>query len=810
MEFLDGETLATRLRKGAVPLNELLKVGIAVADALEMAHRAGIVHRDLKPGNIMLTKGGAKLMDFGLAKPAPLGAARTGSAPLVSAARTMSGASPLSPLTTAGSIVGTIQYMSPEQIEGKEADSRSDVFAFGAVMYEMVTGKRAFEGKSQLSVASAILEKEPDAIGTLKPLTPPALEHTIRRCLAKEQEKRWQSAGDVSGELLWIAESGSRAGVAAPPMPTRKMPVWLPWAAVAVALLIAAGTYLRFPKTEPSGPAWRVDLNLPPGIVLDEINTALALSPDGERLAFAASGPGSGQRLWLRSLNGQEPQSLAGTEGATYPFWSPDGRYVGFFASHKLKKFELASGRVQTLCDARAGRGGTWNHDGLIVLAPDYQSSLWSVPSTGGSPTMLTRPAGQGISHRLPHFLPDGKHVLYLSLSQPGVDAVGIYILDVESKQTEFLARTQSEARYVAPGYLVFLREANLMAQPFDARTRRTTGEAVQIAEGLSHSASRLTGAYTLSDTGLLLYYHETEVAKRQLTFFDAEGKQTKVVGEPEGFEPDIALSPDGRRAAMVVGEQGNPQDLWVYDLATGSRKRQTFGKNTGGNPAWSPDGSRIIFVDSDFNLFIQPVNGSSPAKKIHSGVPLMQPNAWSPDEKFLAVNALMPEGTQQWILPLQGDGKPYPFVSNQAWDEEGTFSPDGKSFAYITDETGQFEVYMVPFPGPGARVQVSTGGGQFPQWISGGRELAYVNQEQKLVATEIVGSGSEKSVGNSLLLFGGHALPALPGYDGVDESGSPTYLTNDGKEVLLAVPTDVDRVTPLTLVLNWTAELKK
>ena len=282
------------------------------------------------------------------------------------------------------------------------------------------------------------------------------------------------------------------------------------------------------------------------------------------------------------------------------------------------------------------------------------------------------------------------------------------------------------------------------------------------------------------------------------------------MVGEPEGFEPDVALSPDGRHAAMVVGEQGNAQVLWVYDLANGSRTRQTFGKDTGGNPAWSPDGTRIMFGDTDLNLFIQPVNGSLPAKKIHSGAPYMQPNAWSPDGNFLAVNALMAEGTQQWILPLHGDGKPYPFVSNQAWDEEGTFSPDGKSFAYITDETGQFEVYIVPFPGPGARVQVSTGGGQFPQWISGGRELAYINNERMLVAAEIIGSGSRKSVGNSRFLFGGHALPALPGYGGVDESGTPVYLTSDVKKVLLAVPSDIDRVTPLTLVLSWTAELKK
>ena len=427
MEYLEGESLADRLRKGALSLSESLKIGIEIADALDKAHRAGIVHRDLKPGNIMLTKVGAKLLDFGLAKAAaPGGLMGGGPAPLLSATMTMTFPMPHgSPVTSAGTVVGTIQYMSPEQLQGKEADARSDIFSFGTVLYEMGTGRRAFEGKSQLSVATAILEREPDSISSLRPGLPLAFEHTVVRCLAKEPEERWQSAKDLRAELQWIGTLRTEAAVSA----GSRRPTGGPGSAAGAILLTIAAALGLWLSPKNAEPDLRVAINLPPGYQLDSVNSAVALSPDGTRLVFAAAGPEGPQRLWLRALNGQEPQGLAGTEDATYPFWSPDGRHIGFFARRKLKTIELGSGAVETLCDAPNGRGASWGSRGVIVFSPDYRSGLFSIPASGGAPVRLTEPGKADPSHRVPFFLPDGKHVLFFGGLSSDTARQGIYVL---------------------------------------------------------------------------------------------------------------------------------------------------------------------------------------------------------------------------------------------------------------------------------------------------------------------------------------------------------------------------------------------
>jgi hypothetical protein len=467
MECVEGETLANRLEKGRLPLDQVAKYGMQIADALDRAHRNGVVHRDLKPGNIMLTTTGAKLLDFGLAKPA---------SPLASVATLTATAVKQSPATEQGAIVGTFQYMSPEQVEGKELDGRSDIFSLGAVLYEMVTGKRAFEGKSQLSVASAILEKEPETISAAKPMTPPALEHAVKKCLSKLPDERWQSASDLASELKWIAESGSQTGVAGRAAVGRTKWQRASWLLAATFFLLAAA----------GGAAWWKESNRrePPMYFHSPVPFAandLALSPDGRTLAIVAySAQANNYVLWTNEVGGRQTNSLAGTQGASYPFWSPDGKFIGFFADGKLKKVDASGGQTQVLCDAPNGRGGTWNRDGVILFTPDALQGLFRVSSWGGSPVELTKPDRSRFqaSHRWPVFLPDGKHFLYLASNFSGqLEYNAIFLGSLDSQETRLLVNTSANAAYAEPGYLLYLRDNALVAQPFDRRRYVLSGE---------------------------------------------------------------------------------------------------------------------------------------------------------------------------------------------------------------------------------------------------------------------------------------------------------------------------------------------
>ena len=552
MELLEGETLAFRLLRGPLPIELVLRYGAEIADALERAHRTGVVHRDLKPGNIMLTKSGAKLMDFGLAKEVAVPKPSSGLAITINVSPSEPSGPPvgsrrrdgsLPPLTGEGVIVGTFHYMSPEQIEGREADYRSDIFALGVVLYEMTTGRRAFEGKTMASIAAAVLASQPKSVSSIQPLAPPGLEHVIGLCLAKDPDERWQSALDLERELKWIQEAGSQAGTASPILAQRRRRIKLAWGAgVLLALIVGwtAGMLLRPAKKSLS---LTLALNLPIGFRLDTLNTSLALAPDGQKLAFAASGPDGLQRLWLRSLNGQEPQALTGTERAIYPFWSPDSKSIGFFAGKKLKKIEVATGTTQTLCDAPAARGGAWNQAGTIVFAPDYQSGLYQVSASGGSATAITN-SDKKFSHRLPHFLPDGRHVLFFSGWETNGKDNGIFSLNLETKKIKPVAPEQSEGVYIAPGYLVFLRGGNLMAQPFDADNQQTTGEALLVAENVIHNPDRFTGEFTFSANGMLMYQTGPSISKGELTIYDAEGGRIGTIGEAKAFQPEVSLSP--------------------------------------------------------------------------------------------------------------------------------------------------------------------------------------------------------------------------------------------------------------------------
>ncbi|MEO8725913.1 MAG: protein kinase [Acidobacteriaceae bacterium] len=813
MEFLEGETLAERIAKGPLSTEQVLRYGTEICEGLERAHRTGVIHRDLKPGNVMLTKSGAKLMDFGLAK----------SAAAAVSASSLSGVTfaPDKPLTSAGTVVGTFQYMSPEQVEGKEADARSDIFALGAVLYEMATGKRAFEGKTTASVIAAVLERDPEPISTVRPMSPPALDRLVKACVAKDPDDRIQTVHDVKLQLKWIAEGGSQTGVPAIILHKRKNRERFAWALASVLLIagLAAGYLLR---PVPAAPSLRVALNLPPRFRLDPYNPSLALSPNGGRLALAATGPDGLQRLWLRSLSGEGLQPLPGTEGATYPFWSPDARFLGFFANYKLKKIEIATGSVQSLCAAPSGRGAAWGHDGKIIFAPSYASGLYMVAADGGEPSQITQVLKTGESHRLPQFLPDGKHVLFFTASLNGAADAGIYLLDLTSKKVEIIQREHNEARYLQPGYLVFLRGRDLMAERFDVVHLRKGGEAVKLAENVTPNAPRFSGAYTFSDNGLLLFATSPESATNQVTIFNSDGGLVKTLGQPLHFD-NVMLSPDGKRVALLAqdpqsGTDSKP-DFWILNMATGASARIAAKVSprllslSRSSPVWLPDSRQIAYADADSNLNVQIADSFSPSRHVLT-LPKNVPNnttALSPDGKMLALTEIGASGPDIVIQPLGGDRKPFPFITTAGSENrQGTFSPNGKWFAYTSDESGRFEVYIVPFPAAAGKLQVSSGGGQAPDWIEGGRKLAYINSERKLVAAELKYSGQQVSVSRSREMFGGKPLPALPGPEASFNGNAPNYITPDGKLVVLAVPTDLNSITPLTLVTNWAAGLKK
>jgi serine/threonine protein kinase len=542
MECVEGETLAKRLEKGPLPLEQVLKYGAQVADALDKAHRSGVVHRDLKPGNIMLTAAGAKLLDFGLAKPV---------SPMVSGG-TLAAATQDSPVTQEGTIVGTFQYMSPEQVEGRELDGRSDIFSLGAVLYEMVTGKQAFEGKSQLSVASAILEKEPTPISAVKPLTPQALEHAVKKCLAKLTDERWQSASDLASEMKWIAESGSQAAGRAILTRTGKMSEKVVWllAGMLLASLIAWFVWWRNSRPPEQTMYFPAPMSFPA--------RDIAIAPSGHTVAVLGYLESAGKNaLWVYELGSQMARHLADTEGATYPFWSPDGRYLAFFADGKLKKLEISGGPVQIICDAPSGRGGSWNKGGVIVFTPDARSGvgLYRVSASGGVVTPLGKldKNRRELSHRWPMFLPDGTHYLYMATNFAGQkNADAIFVGSLDSDEKHFVVEASANAAYAAPGYLLFYRDKTLFAQPFDLKRFALTGEARVVLTDLQYQPQVKRALFDASENGLLVAQIGSGVALSQPVWFDRKGRELGAVGKPDVYG-NVSIAPNGKSVAVSL-----------------------------------------------------------------------------------------------------------------------------------------------------------------------------------------------------------------------------------------------------------------
>jgi eukaryotic-like serine/threonine-protein kinase len=811
MEYLEGESLADRLARGALPLEQLLKIAIEIADALEKAHRMGIIHRDLKPGNIMLTKGGAKLLDFGLAKPLGLGGtAASGPASVFTSAITRS--SPASPLSSAGSIMGTVQYMAPEQIEGKEADARSDIFGFGLVLYEMATGKRAFEGKTQASVVASILALDPPPIESLQPMTPPALSRLVRSCLAKDPEDRYQTIHDVKLRLLEIAEGGSALPATAASASGLTARSRIAWAATLAALIIAiaAAAYFGYVQSRPR-PVTRSYV-LPPEKATFAISglptSPPVISPDGTRLAFVARANGR-TMLYVRPVNSLTAQPLAGAEGGLFPFWSPDSRYLGFFADNKLKRIDANGGPPQTLANAAFARGGAWGKQDVIVFSGVGAEYLMKVPAAGGTPEPATRldAASSENSHRWPFFLPDGKHFLFWVRAANGRNRDGIYVGSLDSLDHKLVLRNSTAGIYVLSGHVLFTRDQDLMAQPFSTRTLATTGDAVPIAEHLMVSPFFALAMFSASDNGELVYQIGEGGNSGALAWFDRTGKQLGTVGEPGRFGWP-ALSPDGTHLAVqIAGPTGN-YDIWVFDLRRGTKTKLTFDPGDEITPVWTPDGKKIIFSSDRkgvSHIYAKPADGSGSEETVLETNGLIEAAySISPDGRYLVYHRTDPSaktGVDIWVLPLVGAHKPFPIAATEFIEVDPGVSPDGKWLAYLTNETGRVEVYVTPFPGGGPKWQVSTSGGASPRWRRDGKELFFLGLDNLLMGVDVrpVGASMERGVP--------HAL--FPTTAAIGPQG-PYTVGLDGKHFLINTINLQQGSDALTLVTNWTAELKK
>jgi Tol biopolymer transport system component len=824
MEYLEGETLAERLKKGALPLDQVLKIGMEVAEALDKAHRAGIVHRDLKPGNVMLTKSGAKLMDFGLAKSAGGGLAGAASAaPLLSAAVTMTSPSPqLSPLTTVGTIIGTVQYMSPEQLEGKESDSRSDIFALGTVLYEMATGRRAFEGKSQLSVASAILEKDPEPVSAIQPTSPPALDIAISTCLAKDPDARFQSAHDLMLQLRWIANgsAGLQAGSIVAGERGGGAPRWL-FAACALLALIAAGLGgALLLRPDISVRTIRTTIEPPEKFAFDIMGDYAGvpvLSPQGDKIVFLAHGPNSPKALWVRALDSFAPQRLEGTEGAFDPFWSPDGKSIGYFTIGKLNRIDAAGGPPIPVADALNARGGSWGVGDVILFAPDIQSGIMQVGANGGKATPVTKmDSSKHTTHRWPTFLPDGKHFLYLATNHNGGKSQenGIYYASLDGKENRILVASDAGGEY-ASGYLLFHSGTALMAQAFDAASGKLSGEPIAVVGRIRHDSGVWRTLFTVSQTGMLAYEPgSSETVGSQLVWFDRTGKQVGEIGE-RGSYIDPRISPDGKRVAVGFGD---PQkEIWIFDLERGTKTRLTFSQATGNGvnyqPAWSPDGKMIAYTKTlpvsgggKTAIFSKSANGSGIEKVMVADTNKTGEHiygSWSPDGKYFVDLSRSGEvGYHIEAKAIDGDSPAFTVVATASPQSSISYyriSPDSKWIAYTSNESGQQEVYIAPFPRGEGKWQVTTSGANFAAWRSDGKEIYVSTALQEYTACSVNVAGSELQIGAPKGLF--NAISAAIGVE--------SDVAADGKRFLVNVVGD-DTPTPLHLVMNWTTELKK
>ena len=797
MEHIEGETLAERLANGAIPLEQALERGIEVADALDRAHRHGIVHRDLKPGNIMLTKSGAKLLDFGLAKLMP------------EPSKLDPDAATETKMTREGAIVGTLQYMAPEQVEGKKADARTDIFAFGSVLYEMVTGRRAFEGESQASLIGAILKDEAPPISSASP----GVDHVIRRCLAKEPEQRWQAASDVMQELKWIAREGSTE---LPAAKTHSKPAQ--WIAIGILVTLLAGlavwSLVGPERVAPPSPTRRLSINLPADAPYARVAAGVAVSPDGFRLAYVALAGGI-SHLYLRSIDRLEARPVAGTAAASAPFFSPDGEWVAFFKpfSNELQRVPVRGGSPVTLCEARNAAGGTWSTDDTIVFATRdgaaMETRLSRIPAAGGTPEVLaTLEGGKAqLLYGWPEILPGGNQVLLSASRGSTFDNAHIVVISLETGESRTVIESGYYAKYLPSGHLVYLVDGALMAAPFDVSRLTTTGPSERVSNDILAQGT-WGGGFALSSEGSLAYVTQL-VRKYTLTWVDRQGQEIEpFVEQPLNDPRQLRLSPDASRLAVVLGAPG-VGDIWVYNRSGRAPIPLTF-DGTNGDPIWSPDGLQVAFSSTRTgaqNLYLIPADGSQPdPERLTTSNNAQLSRSWSPDGSEILIDELFPDTKADIMaVPILGEGQPRPVVRTKESDGLSATSADGRWLAYVSDVAGgvgEFDVWVRPFSGPGAPIRVSPSGGIEPVWGPGDRELFYL-EGSKMMAVTV---SSEPGFGfrSPEVLFESqylHGHARLPSYD----------VAPDGRFLMIKpAPEEKVEITEIVVVLNWFEELKR
>jgi eukaryotic-like serine/threonine-protein kinase len=799
---------------GPLPLGQALRYATEIADALEAAHRHGIVHRDLKPGNVMLTKSGVKLLDFGLAKLDAPQTALDG----ISVAVTRSAS-----LTGQGEMLGTLQYMSPEQLEGRPVDARSDVFAFGAILFEMLTGRRAFDGASQAGVIASIIEVDPPSLGDLTDLkralpsaTQRALNRLLRKCLAKSPDDRWQCTADLADELKWIDEERLRGATASESDSTfaavhgvtaasrKREKLWMGATAATVLIAVALPSWILL-RRPPIGEMVRFVVSPPDKHPLAGGPNAVSVSPDGRRLLFATSGDDG--RLWIQRLDSLTAEPIQGTEGARQPFWSPDGRFLGYQTgggggSQRLKTVDLSGGPSRTLTDMATGRGA-WSSQGFILFT-GRDGRLYRIPDVGGQPTPVTHldTGRQEQSHSWPIFLPDGRRFVFLGKSsEPSKSA--LFLASIESPERAHLIDVESSVEY-SGGYLIYQRDGLVTAHAFDEKNRRLTGEPVPIVDNVAYNPVTGRADLSASTRGVLVYRDDSAFLQRALIWVDYTGKEVgRVPGQAAYRNP--RLSADGRRAVVERSEEGSRADLWLIDLERGVPTRFTFDRATDSFPVWSPDGSRVVFCSDRkgvFDLYQRAAGGVESEQLLFDSPEEKRPFSFSPHGKVLLFDRRMGpgQGWDIWAHPLTGDGKPFPVIATTFNEAFPAFSPDGHWIAYDSNDSGPFQVYVEPFPPNGKRVRLSTTTGDSPLWSADGRTVFFTSR-RSVMAVDVKVSGGDLLPGTPQELFA-HERPG---------TGDQNIAVHPKEQRLLVVrPIGNPTSGSITVVLNWTASLHK
>ena len=804
MEYLEGETLADLVARGPVPLKMALEIAVQIGAALERAHSAGIIHRDLKPSNIFLVRGAgssssphAKLLDFGLAKSVSAVIASETAPPTLAQA-----------LTGQGAILGTLEYMAPEQLEGHEADARADIFAFAAVLYEMLTGKRAFTGRSQASLIAAILSVDPPAVSTVQHVTPPVLDHVISRAMAKDPVDRWSSMHDVLHQLRWIAANPGVASAVPPPAanPWRERRWWIAAAAVlAAALAITVAMLLRRETNEPT--AFHFEVPPPPGTTFlstgfATIYMAPVLSHDGSQMIVPAIGDDGVRRLWLRRLDAAAPTLLPRTEGGFLPFWSPDDRSIGFFSEGRLMRLDLPGGPPQPLCDAPTGFGGTWSKDGVIVFAPAADMPLHRVATTGGAAVAVTAldKASEHVSHRFPYFLPDGRHFLYLARGAKS-DLSAILVGDIDSATTQQLMKSTQGAVFSPPNWLIYLSGSasasgalggTLFVQRFDPETRQLAGDPVILQQDVGADEGG-QGAYSFSDRGTFVYRTVRGGRQDSLNWYTRTGVLESTVGDPGEYTVP-RLSPDGRRLALAIGGA-----IWIRDLARGTLFRLTNG------PAhccsvWSPDGTRLAYRRGPQDIAIKAASGTGDETVVLANGATNTPTYWTSDGQALLFQTAGRNRVDTMLLPLTEPRTPKPVLQSPFSEEQAQLSPDGRFIAFTSDESGQPQIYVLDYPALTEKWVISTRGGADPQWRADGSELFFIGADHKLMSVAIK-PGKIFDPGIPTPLFQARVT-------GLTDVRTHYQVSRDGQRFLVSTISQADRGAPIQVVINWPSTL--